>query len=436
MSFNSSTNKLLRNLLGFKELVVTHHDLLGRKGILHLWVKSHKNGACCPECDRRCTLVQRNSKPGKSARNSRTWRDIPAGGVSIALHYSPREIHCPTHGRRQENIPWAAAKSRTSLRLEFQLMRLCTVMPQSEAAAQLGIPTSTVADILHRLITRYRDGHKIRGLKNLGIDEISYKKGHRYLTIVYDLDRRHVVWIGVGKARDTIDRFFNEVMSRGQRGRVKTACCDMSKTYIGAIRDHLPNALLVLDRFHVIKALNEAVDEVRKEQYRALSKAERKELKGLRFIILKNKNKRTLKERKAIAEIERSQRRLFRATTLKDKLSHFWEYTYIGSAQKFLKRWCKSAKLSRIEPLRKFVRLIDAHWDGIVASLSGITNAVAEGLNRIIRMTKNRASGFRSTSNFANMIYLIVGDLDLPAQIQPINRPRQTKAIHHKSLFL
>ena len=432
MSFTSSTNSLLRNLLGFKGLIITHHDLLPRKGTLHLWVKPHKNGACCPECARRCTLVQRSR--AKAARDGRTWRDIPAGGLIVTLHYSPREIHCPTHGRRQEDIPWAAAHSRNTLRLECQLMRLCKVMTQKEAGAQLGIPKSTVADVLHRVIERCRDGHKIRGIKNLDIDEISYKKRHRYLTIVYDLDRHHVIWIRKGKGRKTIDHFFEKVLSKGQRARVKTACCDMSKAYMGAIAEHLPKALLVRDRFHIIKALNEAIDTVRLEECRALATTERKELKGLRFILLKNRKDRTRKEHKAIAELERSQRRIFRACTLKDELSHFWKYIYIGSAEKFLKRWCKRAKLSRVEPLRKFVRLLDAHWDGVVASLSGITNAVSEGINRLIRMAKNRASGYRSTDNFANIIFLIAGDLDLPAQIPAINRPRQTTPKPHKSL--
>ena len=157
---------------------------------------------------------------------------------------------------------------------------------------------------------------------------------------------------------------------------------------------------------------------------------------SLSSILLKNKKNRTRKEHKAIAELERSQRRIFRACTLKDELSHFWKYIYIGSAEKFLKRWCKRAKLSRIEALRKFVRMLDTHWDGVVASLSGITNAVSEGINHLIRMARNRASGFRSTGNFANMIHLIAGDLDLPAQIPPINRPRQTKPKHHETLCL
>jgi transposase len=432
MTFKSSANRLLCTLLGFKNLLVTGHELLPRKGVLWLAVKPHKNGACCPECGRRGKLLKRSSKG--AARAPRTWRDTPVGGLATAITYSPREIICKTHGRLQEAIPWAARHSRSTLRFDFLVLRLCKVMTQKEAAAQLGLPASTLAEMLHRCVARYRDGHKLRALKNLGIDEISYKKGHRYLTVVYDLDRHHVVWVGKGKKRETIDRFFNEVMSPGQRARVETACCDMSRTYIGAIEDHLPGALLVLDRFHVIKALNEAVDEVRKEVWRTASQAERKGIKGLRFILLKNRKNRSRREHKIMAELARTQRQVARACELKDELAHFWTYSYIGSAEKFLKAWKKRAKLSRIGPLKKFAQTLENHWDGVMASVSGITNAVAEGLNRIIRMTKNRASGYRSTDNFANMIYLIVGDLDLSEQIPAINRPRITKPLHHKTL--
>lgn len=432
MSFKSSDNKLLHRLLGFKNLRITDYKLCPGKCVLELLVKPYKNGAQCPHCQRRGKVLKRSAK--QAARGARVWRDIPASGLAVTLTYCPREIICPTHGRVQEDIPWAASHSRTTLRFDFQVMRMCKVMTQKEAAAQLGVPASTLSDMLHNGVARYRSGHKLRGLKNLGIDEISYKKGHRYLTVVYDLDRSHVVWVGEGKGRKTIDRFFTEVMSKGQRSRVEGACCDMSRTYIGAIEDHLPNALLVLDRFHVVKALNEAVDEVRKEVWRAASKAERKGIKGLRFIILKNKKNRSRREHKVVAELGRSHRRIARACELKDELAHFWEYRQLGSALKFLKGWKKRAKLSRIEPLRKFARTLENNWDAIVASVVGVTNAVAEGINRIIRMAKNRASGYRKTENFANMIYLIIGDLDLPAQILPINRPRIIKPMTHKTL--
>ncbi len=434
MTAKSSPVHLLRKLLGFKNLSITWFDLKPHKGVLQLGIKPFKNGARCPECGRRCKLLKRSHR--RTAREMRTWRDVPCGGLAVSLHYHPREITCPTHGRRQEEIPWAAPKARCTLRLEYELMRSCRVTTQKDACAALGLPPSTGAEILHRCVTRSRVGHKIRGLKHIGIDEISYRKGHRYLTIVYDLERRHIIWASKGRARATIDRFFQEHLSPHQRSQVKTACCDMSPTYIGAITEHLPDALLILDRFHVIKALNEAVDEVRKEIWRALDKAGRKKLKGLRFTLLKNKKNRTPAERAAIAKIEHSQRRIFRATTLKDELGNLWDYESPAWAEKFLKKWTKKALLSRIEPMRKFVRTLKAHWDGVLASISGITNAVAEGLNRIIRQVKNRASGYRSTDNFIDMIYLVAGDLDLPAQIAVQNRTRQVKSQHHNELCL
>ena len=139
-------------------------------------------------------------------------------------------------------------------------------MTQKAAAELLHLARSTFSDILHRTITRLRDGYRVRGLKTIGIDECSYRKHPKYVSIVYDLARACVVWVGEGKGRATIDRFFNEVLSEEQEKQIKWACCDMSETYIGAIKDQCVNAKLVLDRFHIAKALNEALDEVRKEE--------------------------------------------------------------------------------------------------------------------------------------------------------------------------
>ena len=127
-------------------------------------------------------------------------------------------------------------------------------MPQKAAAEMLGVPSSTLSDVFHRLIGRARQPHKIRGLKTIGIDEISYAKGHKYATVVCDLGRSCVVWVGRGKARETIDQFFR-LLSPYQKAHVRWACCDMSEAFIGAIQQHCPNAQLVLDRFHVVKAL-------------------------------------------------------------------------------------------------------------------------------------------------------------------------------------
>ncbi len=251
-----------------------------------------------------------------------------------------------------------------------------------------------------------------------GIDEISYAKGHKYATLVYDLERSCVVWIGKGKARETIDTFFRDHLSAFQKARIRWACCDMSETFIGAIRQHGPNAQLVLDRFHVVKALNEAVDEVRKEQWRQASGEDRKLLKGLRWVLLHHSARRSPKDRRTLQTLEKANRRIYRAWRLKDEFEHFWRYKARWAAERFLKKWTTAALRSRLEPLRRFVNTVRKHAAGITAFVdTHLTNAAAEGLNRIIRMVKNRASGFKSLDAFADLIYLCVGDLDIPAQI-------------------
>jgi len=325
---------------------------------------------------------------------------------------------CPTHNRVQEEIPWAENLARITYRFEYAMLVYCQLMTQKAAAKLLRIPKSTLSDLLHRVIKRLRDGHRIRGLKTIGIDEISYCKGHKYATIVYDIDRSRVVWAAPGKGRETIDGFFNNNLSKYQKKKIKWATCDMSKAYIGAVEDHCPDATLVLDRFHIAKALNNAVDEVRKEQWRLADPDERKALKGLRWLLFKHSSKRSKKDTRILNALHKGNRRIHRAWVLKDEFEQFWEYKARWAAEKFLKRWMTTALKSRLAPIRSFVETLKRHQHQILPYIeTRLTNAIAEGLNRIIRIVKNRASGFRSLPAFFDMIFLTVGDLDLPAQI-------------------
>ena len=367
-------------------------------------------GAAVPSVGRRGKIVR--------VMEPRRWRDVRVCGRTVWLYHRPREIRCPTHGRHVEEVPWAAPSARVSYRFEYLLLKYCQWMPQVTAARLLGLAPSTLSDQLHRLIERRRTGHRIRALTTLGIDEISYARGHKYATLVYDLERSCVVWIGQGKARETIDTFFRDHLSAFRKDRIRWACCDMSETFIGAIRQHGPNAQLVLDRFHVVKALNEAVDEVRKEQWRQASGEDRKLLKGLRWVLLHHSARRSPKDRRTLQTLEKANRRIYRAWRLKDEFEHFWRYRGRGAAERFLKKWTTAALRSRLQPLRTFVNTVRKHAAGITAFVdTHLTNAAAEGLNRIIRMVKNRASGFKSLDAFADLIYLCVGDLDIPAQI-------------------
>jgi len=405
-----TVSKLIGKLLKFKGFRCV--DLAFRRGNrLELLVKPFKNGCRCPTCGRRGTILRQRTEP-------RFWRDIPVGPWSVWLMYWPREIRCATHGRVTEQLPWAESCSRVTYRFEYLMLRYGQIMPQKAAAELLRVPASTFSDLLHRSISRLRAGHRTRGLKIIGIDEISYHKGHKYATLIYDLDRSCVVWVGQGKGRETADRFFNEALSDYQKARIHAACCDMSQAYIGAIQDHCPNATLVLDRFHIVKALNEAVDEVRKQQWREATRDDRKALKGLRWLLYRHSSTRTRRDTRNLKALDKHNRRIYSAWRLKEEFEQFWNYKATWAAERFLKRWTKSALLSRLEPMRNFVHTLRRHQSAVVAFIgTRVTNAIAEGINRIVRIVKNRASGFRNLDAFSDMIYLTVGDLDLPEQI-------------------
>jgi transposase len=404
--------KFIQRLLNIKAFSVkgfTFHNWFKE---LWLEIKPYKNGALCPHCMRRGKIIHTLDKP-------RVWRDIPVCGRQVFFAYCPREIICRTHGRVQEYIPWAAPHARVTHRFEYSLLVYSSTMTQKAAAQLLKISQSTLSDLLHRVITRTRKGHKIRGLKMIGIDEISYCKGHKYATIVYDLERSCVVWVGKGKARETIDSFFRNELSRYQRERIVSGCCDMSETFIGAIEKWCPNATLVLDRFHIVKALNGAVDEVRKEEWRKADKDNRKALKGLRWLLYRHSSKRTEEDTKALKSLYMGgNRRIHRAWILKDEFEQFWDFKDQDSAKDFLDGWYKTANKSRLESIKTFVKTIRKHEHRLLPFVENrLTNAISEGINRIIKIVKNRASGFRNLYAFSDLIYLTVGDLDIPAQI-------------------
>ena len=406
-----ANNKFIRKFLKLQHLSIVDYWFSSRPKTLNLLVKPYKNGARCPKCSRRGKILRTLDEP-------RCWSDLTVCEWSICLRYCPREILCPIHGRVQEQIPWADAYARITYRLEYVMLVYSQQMTQKAAAALLRIPQSTFSELLHRSITRLRAGHRIRGLKSIGIDEISYAKRRKYATIVYDLDRSCVVWVGRGKGRQTIDIFFKTQLSPYQKRQIKWASCDMSQAYMGAIRDHCPNATLVLDRFHIVKALNAAVDELRKEQWRKASPNRRKALKGLRWLLFRHSTKRTKEDTELLKSLNKGNRRIYRASVLKDEFEKFWDYQDPAAAEAFLKGWMTAALKSRLKPIKKFVRTLQKHYDHIIPFIqSRLTNAVAEGLNRKIKIIKNRASGYRTLEAFSDLIYLTVGNVNLPDQI-------------------
>ena len=177
-----SATKAIAKLLKLHKFLKVTDICYRRDGAVILNVKPYKNGACCPKCGRRGTLLR--TRP-----NTRLWRDLPVAGREVFFADFPREIVCPSHGRHEEVIPWAAPHARITTRLEYALLRLCQAMSQKAAAELLRLSSSTLSDQLHRSITRRRSSHHIRGLRVIGTDEIPYHKRHQYATLVYGLER-------------------------------------------------------------------------------------------------------------------------------------------------------------------------------------------------------------------------------------------------------
>ena len=189
----------------------------------------------------------------------------------------------------------------------------------------------------------------------------------------------------------------------------------MSRSYTSVIKEKLKNTVMVIDRFHVVKLLNEAMDKVRKEEFSKLSKFERKAIKGIRWALFRNPANRKKEDESLLKTLAKSNNRIYRAWLLKDEFEHFWGYISIGWATRFVKKWCTRALKSRLEPMREFGRTLRNHLPYILPYVSTrLTNAKGEGINRLLRMVNNRASGFATLAAFIDMIMLEAGDIDIP----------------------
>ena len=248
----------------------------------------------------------------------------------------------------------------------------------------------------------------------IGIDEFSYRKHHRYLTTVVDHDRRRVVWAAPGKSADTLKSFFEELGEDGC-ARIEAVTMDMSKAYIKAVRESVPHAQIIFDRFHVQRLASDALDEVRRAQVRFVGLSEKgRAIKHSRFALLKNPWNLTRKEKEKLSDLQRTNAPLYRAYLLKETLAQALDYKQPGHARRALEDWLAWASRSKLKPFVKAARTIRKHFDGIVAYFQErLTNGIVEGFNNKLRMIARRAFGFHSSPPLIAMLYLCCGGIQL-----------------------
>ncbi len=363
----------------------------------------------------RCGQCGRPTGRTKGRLPQRLWRDLKIRDRPLILAYSPRRVVCPDCGVRVERVPWAERYSRVTKKLAREVAELSRRADLSTVAWQYGLNWKTVAGIIHRVVAWGLARRRRRPLHVVGLDEVSRKRGHHYLTLVYDLERGELVWVGKDRSTAAVEAFFTELGPRRCK-YLQVVSLDMWRPYIQAVRAYARQAEIVFDRFHVVRHLNEAVDEVRRSLVRKLARDPTRALvKGLRFVLLKNPWNLTPAQQQSLTALVRSNSPLSRAWYLKEDFQKFWDYLQERRAERHLRQWLWWASHSRLGPFKAFGQLVREHLDGILAwTRLRVTNGALEGMNNKVKLVSHRSFGFRNDDRYIEAIYHNCGNLPLP----------------------
>ena len=395
---------LFRRLLGVVSLLICSVTFEEEGLVLRVrprWLKPR-----CGSCGRRA--------PGYDRLRERRWRHLGLGRTRIWLAYALRRVNCRDCGVHTEQVPWAPHGSRFTWDFEELVAYLAQITDMTKVTQLMGISWVTVGSIVERVVARNLDPTRLEGLVNIGVDEFSYRKRHRYITTVVDHDRRRVVWAAPGKTADVLKAFF-EQLGEKRRATIECVTMDMAQTYIKAVEESLPQAQIVFDRFHVQRLASDALDEVRRAQLREIrGTAEGRELFKSRFALLKNPWNLDRKEKQKLHELQQTNAPIYRAYLLKETLAQALDYRQPWRAERAVRDWLAWASRSKLKPFVKAARTIREHLNGVLAYFQArLTNGIVEGFNNKLRMIARRAFGFHSPQSLISMLYLCSGGITL-----------------------
>jgi len=378
-------------------VMIAHVERIGRRQLV------------CGRCRLPCNQTQ-------GRLQDRTWQDLNLRNIVLKIRYRSFRVCCPRCRKvKIEKVPWAEPWSRVTRALAAAVAVLARKLSWLEVACHFGLDWKTVAQIVRFAVAEGLRLRRWKPLHIIGLDEVSRRRGHEYLTLVYDLERSRIIWIGEKRKRETIDSFFHWLNPR--RGRsIHAVCCDMWAPYADSVRQHLPRATLVFDRFHLVRHLGDALNDVRIDEVRRLGRSGKNALKGTRFLLLKNPWNLTAVQRDSLFDLTRINRRLVRAYLLKESFQLFWSYHSPFHAKRFLQSWLWQAAHSRLDPIKRFARMVKTHIEGILAwTTLRISNGTSEGINNKVKLVSHRAFGFRTATYFMTAIYHVCANLPLPA---------------------
>jgi len=354
-----------------------------------------------------------------TARSPRPFEFVPLWGFMVFLWYFMRRVDCGGCGVTVERVPWADGKNRTCNAYRLFLARWARRLSWSEVAAVFRTNWGVVYRAV-RWVVDYGLAHRdLDGVKAIGVDEIAVWRGHKYLTVVYQIDQglRRLIWVGRERTEESFRGFFKTFGERRAKA-LQFVASDMWKPYLKLIAEYAGQAIHVLDRFHIVAKVNKAVDEVRSSEARQLAREGYKPiLKHTRWCFLKRRENLTTSQRHKLKDVLRHDLRSVRAYLLKESLDAFWQYTRVDWASWFLDKWCTRALRSRLEPMKKIARTLRGHHDLILnwfLAKKEISSGSVEGMNTNAKLAIRKARGFRTYEVLETALYHELGRLPEP----------------------
>jgi transposase len=348
-------------------------------------------------------------------RSPRSWRHLDLLRVRCVLRCEVRRVSCPECGVTSEEVPWARAGSRFTRAFEDTCVWLARSAPKVVVARLMRVDWATVGRMIERVVHEHaaaQSGDGLDGLRRIGIDEVAYRKGHRYLVCIVDHDTARVVWAGPGRSPAVAARFLAELGPERCRA-IEAVSVDLHGGWLAVIRAHCPDAAICADPFHVVKLAADALEELRRADWQRLREEDperAKWLKGTRFLLRRRADTLRPGARSVLEELERTNQEVYRGWLLLDQLRAVFAAPSREEARELLDAWVLAAATSGLEPFVRTAITLDQHAEAVAnAVVLGITNARLEAMNSTVRLMSHRARGFRRLQSLLSLITLVCG---------------------------
>lgn len=360
--------------------------------------------------------------PGYDTQGERAFEFIPLWGIAVFFLYTMRRVDCRGCGVKIEKVPWADGKCELTVAYSWFLAKWAKRLSWSEVATTFHTSWDKVFRAVEKAVIWGLKHRDLSDIGAIGIDEILWQRSYKFLTVVYQIDtkRKRLIWIGKNRKAITLMRFFHWFGPERTRA-LRFICSDMWRGYLKVIAYYAEKGTLsavhILDRFHLAKNINKAINKVRNQEAKALKEKGNEVLKNSRWAVLKRPENLTVRQNEKLKDIEKANTKTFRAYLLKEDLQNFWNYSSPTWAGKFLDQWCKRVMKSKIEPMKKIVKSFRKHKPLILnyfRAKGRVSLGATEGQNNPLKMTIRKAFGFRTYKATEIALYHAMGDLPEP----------------------